>query len=410
MALQQLLFEISAISKKYKQLNEKTGGYFNIFEIANIESDEITVCRVIAELISPKGSHYQGDTYLKLFFEAVLKLDVDADEMKTAKVYREYVISKNRRVDIVIETIYRTIPIEVKIYASDQINQCADYYEIAKNSKVYYLTLFGNQPSEQSIKGLSLNEDGSCNEISCVSFNVDILEWLDQCLKQLPTIKINSIREIILQFMSTIRKLTNQMEDNEEMEVKELIMKSPENMRSAIAIESSINEVKRDFLEHFFKEIEKNVDAIKLINEYDYESSNNKKINDFYKYRSKSSSPGISYLYTTDVNKNVDIWVRFEMEWGPFIGYCTARSDKLVDSVYSDSDVEKMFSLDEATNDGHWLHYEWLPENEEDLCPDFIGLDDQYLALYEEDSFRKFIERCVERINDFLSRQISEPK
>lgn len=408
MALQQLLFEISAISKKYKQLNEKTGGYFNIFDIANIESDEITVCRVISELISPKGSHYQGDIYLKLFFDTVLKLDVDADEMKTAKVYREYVITKNRRVDIVIETIYRTIPIEVKIYASDQVNQCADYYEIAKNSDVYYLTLFGNQPSEQSIKGLSLNEDGSCNGISCVSFNIDILEWLDQCLKQLPTIKINSIREIILQFMSTIRKLTNQMEDNEEMEVKELIMKSPENMRSAIAIESSINEVKRDFLERFFKEIEKNVDAVKLINEYDYEASNNKKINDFYKYRSKSSSPGISYLYTTDVNKNVDIWVRLEMEWGPFIGYCTARNDRLVDSVYSDSAVEKMFSLDEATNDGHWLHYEWLPENEEDLCPDFIGLDDQYLSLYEDDYFKKIIDRCVERINDFLSRKISE--
>lgn len=67
-----------------------------------------------------------------------------------------------------------------------------------------------------------------------------------------------------------------------------------------------------------------------------------------------------------------------------------------------------MFSLDEATNDGHWLHYEWLPENEEDLCPDFIGLDDQYLALYEDDYFKKIIDRCVERINDFLSRKISE--
>ncbi|HEY8890494.1 MAG TPA: hypothetical protein VIM70_09590 [Clostridium sp.] len=50
-----LLAQISAISKKYDLIYQKTGGYFNIFDIANIESDEVIICRIIYELLNPKG-------------------------------------------------------------------------------------------------------------------------------------------------------------------------------------------------------------------------------------------------------------------------------------------------------------------------------------------------------------------
>lgn len=402
MDYQQLLFEISAIAKKYKHLNEKTGGYFNIFDIANIQTDEVTICRVISELISPEGSHFQGDAYLKVFFEKVLKIDIDADELRTAKVHREYGISNQRRVDIVIETVIRTIPIEVKIYAGDQINQCSDYYKIARNSNVYYLTLFGVKPSEQSTNGLTLNADGTFNEVTCVSFGVEILEWLDCCLKHLPTIKIASIREIILQFMSTIRKLTNQMEDNEEMEVKELLMKSPDHMRSAIAIESSISEVKRDFLEKVFKGIEKKVNVQKLINDYDYESDQLKRINDFYR-NNKQTYPGISYLYKSNVVQDLDIWVRFEIEWGPYVGFCVSKGGKMIESPLTDKQIENILGV-EAVKDNSWIYYELLPNDNQDECPDFKGLDDFYLELYDDKNFETFTTVCAAKINEMLAK------
>lgn len=57
--------------------------------------------------------------------------------------------------------------------------------------------------------------------------------------------------------MSAIRSFTNQMEDEKEMEIKDVITKSPENMRSAIAIESSVTECKIDLMEKLFKAIER---------------------------------------------------------------------------------------------------------------------------------------------------------
>lgn len=204
MSIELLLQEISAISKKYELLNQKTGGYFNIFNIANITTDEVKICRVLYELISPKGRHYQGSTYLNSFIKFVLNIDIPEKELSSARVFREYVIDEKRRIDLVIETSERFIPIEVKIYAGDQEYQCFDYAKKAKNSKVYYLTRFGDNPSEYSAKGLTKTDHGY-EEVITISFAYDILGWLEICVSQKETLKIASIREVILQLMAVIR-------------------------------------------------------------------------------------------------------------------------------------------------------------------------------------------------------------
>lgn len=111
---QLLLSQIAAISDKYDLLYRKTGGYFNIFEVADIAHDEVVICRVLYELLSPAGSHFQGNAYLKLFFDNVLHIEVSDDELETARVFREYQIDEQRRIDIVIETSKKFIPIEVQ--------------------------------------------------------------------------------------------------------------------------------------------------------------------------------------------------------------------------------------------------------------------------------------------------------
>lgn len=148
MNVELLLQELTSISKKYEMISQKTGGYFNIFEITNIWSDEVVICRVIYEILSPEGTHFQGHKYLKTFIDDVLKMDMSEEEIKTAKVFREYRIDNNRRIDLVIQTVNHFIPIEVKIYAGEQENQCFDYAKVAKNSDVYYLTRFGEYPSD----------------------------------------------------------------------------------------------------------------------------------------------------------------------------------------------------------------------------------------------------------------------
>ena len=143
---------------------------FNIFDICGISYDEVKVCRFLFELLNPKGRHLQGIKYLKLFFKEVLKYKVlpTDDELRNAIVMREEYITNERRIDISIllnmNNIRYYIPVEVKIYAGDQEDQCYDYYQHSlkmnendtEKSFVYYLTPYGKYPSLYSTKNLTL--------------------------------------------------------------------------------------------------------------------------------------------------------------------------------------------------------------------------------------------------------------
>lgn len=396
-----LLQEINAICKKYTLLNQKTGGYFNIFDIANISTDEVIICRVIYELLSPTGSHYQETSYLKLFVEHVLHIKMNESELAAARVFREYVIDGKRRIDIVIQTPNKFIPIEVKIFAIDQAAQCFDYYNVSKNSNVYYLTRFGGAPSECSARGLTKAENGF-EEVTCISFAEDILNWLELCEAQISTLKVAPIREIILQLMSVIRRFTNQMEDDETMEIKELLMRSSEHMRSAVAIENNIIEAKKALMLKLFKAIESKINVPKLVNQYDYEVDNLKKINEFYRYN-KSSYPGISYLYKSDVKKNTDVWVRIEIDWRIYIGYCCPVNHHKKGQPLTDKEITRLLSLTPCV-DEWWAYWEFIPCNDETACPDFKGLNEPYIKLFDETTFNDFVITCTDKINEFLNR------
>ena len=133
-------------------INKATARDFNIYRILGIESKETLICRAIAALLDD-NYHNQGDCFLKLFFEQVLNREYIKE---TYQIITEYAIANGRRIDIVIKSNDEKlfIPIEVKIYASDQKSQCYDYckYEKNKEKKIYYLTLEGHLPSEESTK------------------------------------------------------------------------------------------------------------------------------------------------------------------------------------------------------------------------------------------------------------------
>jgi len=396
-----LLQNINAISKKYELLNQKTGGYFNIFDIAKIATDEVRICRVLFQLLSPKGNHFQGNTYLKSFISNVLNIDMDEKELTSVRVFREYVIDKRRRIDLVIESSDRFIPIEVKIYAGDQEGQCFDYAQKAKNSKIYYLTLFGDNPTEYSAKGLTKDISGY-DEVTVISFSVDILRWLECCLSQIETLRIASIREVIIQFMAVIRKLTNQIEGDEKMEIKEVLMSSSDNMRSAMAIQSSLDAAKASIIDKLFRTIESKVGIDKLYNEYDYEFDNSKKVVDFYSHK-YSTFPGISYNYKSSVKKNTDIWVRIEIDDRIYIGYCCPVNGKAGNQPLSDMQIEEILRF-EPWVENWWAYWELIPDDDENICPDFKGLNEPFISLFDDKYFEEFTTLCADKIKEYLNR------
>ena len=402
-----MLRQAAAISEKYELLRKETGSYFNIFEIADIATKEVKICRVIYELLSPLGCHYQGSVYLKLFMETVLGIEnVDEDELHSAKVFRERIIDEKRRIDLLIETNKRMIPIEVKIYAKEQSDQCYDYYEyVLKFNKIitpqlFYLTRFGNEPS--SAGGLTCSDDThSSSNIICISFAQDILRWLELCLKETETLKLAPIREVLLQLMLTIRRFTGQMEDREMKELISLLRTSSTFMHGADKMQGAIPEAKKELMMDLFDAI-----AGKVKDEIG-ENEQNKSlwyykdcIDGYYKY-DKSTWPGINYFYKHHEASKSDIWVRIEIDHKMFVGYANTLDGKHTPNVVGE-DLTK--SLVQKTTDGvsggdksWWIAWKYItldyPES-----PDFKNHNEAFYALFDKEYFEKYTGECAKAI------------
>src|SRR5574344_1316123 len=205
MELIDALNDIKEIDKTDNYLDE-----FNIFSVLNIKYDELKICKVINELIDPIGSHKYGSKFLKLFFSDVLHYTELFTKSNDWLVYNEYVIDASRRIDILIESDKKDIkiPIEVKIFADDQRNQIDDYEAYAKKftsySKIYYLTLDGKKPSEESC---SVTTD---DDLELISFKNDIYFWLLDCLALIKS--DGPLRETVVMFINNIKELTGRME------------------------------------------------------------------------------------------------------------------------------------------------------------------------------------------------------
>lgn len=238
---------VTFFNNKYYQTGEK----LNFFSISNTETDEVALCKVIASFLNPDSSHFQGNIFLDLFLELIQEDKVQNDEH--ISVYTEFVISEKRRIDIIIMSGKRFIPIEVKVHATDQNKQCSDYFEFSKNygaKKVFYLTLDGHSPKDSSKSGLVLGEN-----LITLSFKKEILQWIAKCEILNEIQELFPIKEMLRQFKQNIRKLCDFSEDIEmEKQILVKILESKESMQSANEISQIVSKISNS------EEIWKNMD------------------------------------------------------------------------------------------------------------------------------------------------------
>ena len=236
--LQSLLNDINVILQKEKVRKEesrKRGERFNMFELLGVAHYEVTHSKIIACFLDPKASHGQGDLFLKLF----LNIIDDKTGLNTTKaeVFTEYDIKEKGRIDIFIKDhLGNGIIIENKVYASDQDEQLIRYNIFADstltNKAIYYLTLYGNDASENSSKGVAYNR---------ISYTEHIVNWLQSCIHHSATMPL--IRESLVQYLNHIKQLTNQDMDtiNKEALLKAMVA----NPEATAAICNSQEEYKK---------------------------------------------------------------------------------------------------------------------------------------------------------------------
>jgi hypothetical protein len=414
-----ILERVIQINKEHSELYKNKS--YNIFSVLQIQSKEVLTCRMIADLLNPRGEHGSGAEYLKLFLNNILGInEVADDDIKLSVVTAEYVIDDERRIDIVIEVGKFFIPIEVKIYACEQQSQCYDYYEFARrkdtNAKVYYLTIDGHLPTEYSTSG-AYGKISKSN-IVCLSFKEDILKWLRNC----KTVGNTEMVSILDQFIESIETLVGYKGEGLVKMVSDEIIKSEESLRAGIQIADSINVAKAKVMYLLFEELEKHLEVVAIKNNWSRESSFNwyeyKDMATESFYKEYSTYPGINYVVNNaSLNNGYQLWFRIEVENNLFAGFCVfnpnAHSENGEGNQVNIFDDDTKTALNTYLNTVENEHSEWwatwwyLPTGEKkpkDSVPNFKTMNEAAISLADDNKRKAFVAECIEQIENAIKR------
>lgn len=262
-----LLRDINIVRKKYEE-REKNEDNFNMFTILRKESDEVYLhSRFLSALLDPNGPHKLGKLFLNSFLNRIGS-DFDYDE-KSLEVYpNNQNRSEYKEIDIcfIDRVAKNAVMIENKIYHEDTNHedkgQLENYYgRLIEEDKipedrieVYYLTLDGHEPSEDSVK-LSGKYPELQDKVKCISYSVEILEWLRSIVKE--CYNKPSLRESIIQYIKIVEYMTkNDISIDERKEITSLIGMNEDNLMSAKLLIDNFNHVKWHTIYDFYIELE----------------------------------------------------------------------------------------------------------------------------------------------------------
>ena len=215
---------VESVLKKIRELKEDdektakaTGKNFNVFSVPGFGYNELDHSAFLANLLNPEGTHSQGVVFLRHFLK---QLDsFDCENLEDFKVTREAYVGGYGQIDILLEKDDVCIIIENKIDDEERkidtkhkAGQLKRYYMYAKEKftderiKLIYLTPDGRRPSGDSLRGEDGQKPLDANRVICMSYKSNIIKWLEDCLKEV--VKVAPIREVLLQYQETIKKLT----------------------------------------------------------------------------------------------------------------------------------------------------------------------------------------------------------
>lgn len=287
------------------------GEAFNVFRTCGVNHYENTHSAIMAEWLDPRGSHGQGDLFLKHFLSRLLSSEpsrfAEGFDTGHATVSTEH-STEVGRFDILIEDhAGKALIIENKIYAQDQDEQLKRYERYANekyrkgNYLLLYLTLDGCEASEQSGDGV---------DYLCISYKETISAWLEDCIRSVYDKPF--LRETMIQYRNLVKQLTGQIMDKS-IE-KDLVAKMLEYPEGAAAIINACSAMERTVIDALFKALREYAEANGLL----FEVSDifwQKRTWGFFRFR---------------IQPNV--WIQFECErkgWADFyFGIVDVRQDR----------------------------------------------------------------------------------
>lgn len=180
---QNLLDEVRKHVEHLSASITKRFGAMNLGDLAGFSHLENKHSDIIRFLVCPTCDHKHPE-YGDLFISMLRDAGLDVRGAHVLRARREVATSKNRRIDILIETEQDVIVVENKIYALDLTSQVSDYLAfvrrefVGKNVCAAYLTLNGSPVSHLSLtsgEAEAMKDDG---RLVFLSYRTDIVGWL----------------------------------------------------------------------------------------------------------------------------------------------------------------------------------------------------------------------------------------
>ena len=273
-----------------RELDQLLARSFNTLDY--LRTDELGLSKIIADLLDPSGAHGQGSAFLEQFIEMMVDpadwladLAVPLDVFGVTAV-RERKIDDGGRLDISIEFRLQgresaCIAIENKPYAADGEAQIADYLAFLTRRYpgrflLVYLSPHGGRPSNESLP------EGACEDgLATMSYCPPVLEGSDENLRLRLSFSLTDwLRECrrscdaerLRWFLSETETFCHKTfggtvtTTSERNEVRDFILASDDNVRTAIAVAEAWPETRNDVVRRFLKALqERTADDLRTI-------------------------------------------------------------------------------------------------------------------------------------------------
>lgn len=203
-SLEQLEAAFNAYREAYDELQATSAPRFSAF--AYVRTDEYGLSGILRDLLDPKGTHGQRDTFLQLFLiiAGIDGLSSTADARVTTES-TTFAQSTKRRLDLDICGRDWEVGIENKPWARDQDLQIADYLNElrlrgAARTYLIYLTDRNRPPSTSSIAAGDCQAALRSGQLKLLSYE-QIARWLDQCRERCRARAVSDFLEAFRDFI-----------------------------------------------------------------------------------------------------------------------------------------------------------------------------------------------------------------
>jgi hypothetical protein len=340
-------------------------------------------------LLNPKGSHDQGDRFLRAFLEMLYAADfpekrkitefLNLDLKKAVVQCEEYL--QGRRIDISVTINNKRFGIENKIEAGDQTNQIYDYLKTGDFDFLIYISPDRERPDDISIPLAECEEMINKGKLLIMKHkysSASAYAWLKRCAEITESDKIRWYLREVMTLIDIIYEEDSYMNNA----VAEILLKNNDVFDAFIKLKPHQRELEDVLVYNFFSQLKIKL-TDKLKNNAGWEIFLNPKIDRYVK------NPSCFVVK----NKDWNLYLSFDFtEYKQM--YCLVSQKELWDVF------EKIFGKDGSNQEGYmWIFIKELPDCK---SPDCMKKLRDLLNNSENSELSNVIRDLCEKITKFV--------